>query len=209
MFDYQAELRRRIDQFSGYLQKMSRRRHREVKQGDCFIIFTEEDESGNSDGDELVESATPVLELAQSGFDDSFNLDTEFLDGGMEINLPEEGWREEFSQRRFIQFCFEQSSFYLDLPLQTLYRPEPEQILRYRKGFYFRRDTIDSEAHRKFIEDFDPLNKDYIYKDEDSAAEDMAFVLFQVWKFPVESRFWVKAAAFKDNSDWEWGVPID
>jgi hypothetical protein len=38
----------------------------------------------------------------------------------------------------------------------------------------------------------------------------MAFIFFQVWGFPVDWRFYVKAAAFGDKkTDWEWGTPID
>ena len=37
----------------------------------------------------------------------------------------------------------------------------------------------------------------------------MAFVFFQVWKFPVESRLFVSSAAFSGKHDWEQGVPIE
>jgi hypothetical protein len=43
----------------------------------------------------------------------------------------------------------------------------------------------------------------------DSAAEDMAFILFQVWMFPVESPLWVKAASFETDHRFEDGKRID
>ena len=42
-----------------------------------------------------------------------------------------------------------------------------------------------------------------------SAAEEMAFVLFSVWKFPVDWRFYVTAAAFHEATNWEKGVSIE
>jgi hypothetical protein len=46
------------------------------------------------------------------------------------------------------------------------------------------------------------------YGDERSAAENMAFVWFDVWRFPVDSRLYVTAAAFAEQTDWEQGFPI-
>ena len=43
---------------------------------------------------------------------------------------------------------------------------------------------------------WNPLQKVYLYRDEESAAEDMAFILFQIWNFPVDSPLYVKAASF-------------
>ena len=53
---------------------------------------------------------------------------------------PEEGWKQDAFQGRFIQFSFERNWFCLDMPLQTLYRTEAEQIVRSRKGFFYLRD---------------------------------------------------------------------
>jgi len=36
----------------------------------------------------------------------------------------------------------------------------------------------------------------------------MAFIFFQVWNFPVDSRFFVTACAFSGKKDWEQGFPI-
>ena len=47
-----------------------------------------------------------------------------------------------------------------------------------------------------------------MYGDEESAADDMAFVLFQVWKFPVNSKLFVTAASFNGKHHWETGAAI-
>ena len=110
---------------------------------------------------------------------------------------------------RFIQFSFENKWFCIDMPIQTLFRPEAEEILRYRKGFFDLADRKQFTLHGEDVEGHDPFRKIYVYGDEESAAEDMAFVFFQVWKFPVESRLFVSSAAFSGKHDWEQGVPIE
>jgi hypothetical protein len=54
-----------------------------------------------------------------------------------------------------------------------------------------------------------PLQKVYLYRDEESAAEDMAFIMFQVWKFPVDWRWYVQAASFHTEHKFEQGKPLD
>ena len=61
----------------------------------------------------------------------------------------------------------------------------------------------------KDIVKWDPLQKIYLYHDEESPAEDMAFILFQVWNFPVDSPLYVKAAAFEPGHRFEDGKRID
>lgn len=59
------------------------------------------------------------------------------------------------------------------------------------------------------IEGDDPFRKIYACGDEPSAAEDMAFIFFDVWRFPVDWRFYVSAAAFGGNHRWEQGAPVE
>jgi hypothetical protein len=94
------------------------------------------------------------------------------------------------------------------MPRQTLFRAEAEQILRRRRGFFYLRDRPEFTLHGEDIDGYDPFRKIYIYRDEESAAEDMAFIFFQIWKFPVDWRFYVTAAAFGQQTDWERGTPI-
>ena len=209
MFDYSEELARRTGQFAGYLKKMYHRAHEQVH-GSCFIIFEERHPSKGSGEPALTETIKPVLELVVAGFDDAGIASVTIADDSSEIELPDEGWREDDSSSRFIQFSIEKYWFCLDMPLQTLYRAEAEQILRYRKGFFYLRDRPQFTLNEEDVEGYDPFRKVYIYGDEVSAAEDMAFILFQVWKFPVDWRFYVTAAAFGDKkTDWEDGTPLE
>jgi hypothetical protein len=205
MFDYRGELERRIAQFAGYLRPMYYRSH-EIAQGSCFMIFEERRPNGVSDA-ELVEKRVIALQAVQSAFGEAgFMADD--LDSPT-VSLPDDGWRGDDSLRRFVQFSFENRWFCLDMPIQTLFRPEAEEILRYRKGFFYLSDRKEFTLYEEDVEGFDPFRKIYVYGDEESAAEDMAFIFFQVWKFPVESRLYVSAAAFNGEHDWEKGVPIE
>lgn len=203
MFDYRKELERRIAQFVDYLRPMNHRAH-EIAHGPCFMIFEERRPTGVSDG-VLVEKRELALHAVKSAFGEfGFSEDG----GGTSFGLPEEGWRADDSLNRFIQFSFENKWFCIDMPIQTLFRAEAEEILRYRQGFFDLADRKQFTLYGEDVDGFDPFRKVYIYGDEQSAAEDMAFIFFQVWKFPVDSRLYVTSSAFAGEHRWEQGVPI-
>ncbi len=206
MLDYRAELDRRIAQFASYLRPMNHRAH-EIAQTNCFIIF-EERRPGGESTPALAEKKELAVRVAPEAFGNPGNIDSPDL-GDEQRDLPDEGWRPDDSQNRFIQFSIENKWFCMDLPLQTLYRAEAEEILRYRKGFFYLRDRKQFTLYEEDVEGHDPFRKIYVYGDEESASEDMAFIFFHVWKFPVCSRFYVKAASFRGKHQWEWGVPIE
>ena len=209
MLDYSQELQRRIGQFAGYLKKMYHRAHEEVH-GSCFIIFEERSPTNGSAEAVLSEAAKPALELVVAGFDDAGFASITVTDELPPSDLPHEGWKHDDSSARFVQFSIEKDWFCLDMPLQTLYRAEAEQILRCRQGFFYLRDRPQFTLNEEDVEGYDPFRKVYIYGDEESAAEDMAFIFFQVWRFPVDWRFYVKAAAFSEKkTTWEHGTPLE
>ncbi len=204
MFDYRGELDRRIAQFASFLQPMHYRTH-EIARGSCFMIFDERRPTGPSDA-ALVEKRKIALQAVKSDFDE---FDFVAGDDSGSDGWPDEGWRGDDSLNRFVQFSFERNWFCIDMPIQTLFRPEAEQILRYRKGFFYLADRQQFTLYDEDVEGFDPFRKIYLYGDEVAAAEDMAFVFFQVWKFPVTSRLYVSSAAFGSEHEWERGVPIE
>ncbi len=209
MLEYSEILQRRIDQFAFYLKKMYNRSHMEAC-GPCFIKFKDRDPNIESDNPQLSEAVNPVLELvvheAEVTGMDSITMDNDFS----AIEFPEVGWREDNSQSRFIQFSIEEKWFCMDMPLQTLFRAEAEIILRSRKGFFYLSDRPEFTLYEEDVEGYDPFRKIYLYGDEVSAAEDMAFIFFQVWQFPVDSRFYVVANAFGGKTThWEEGTPIE
>ena len=207
--DYSETLQRRIDQFAGYLKKMRDRALKEIE-GSCFLVFDEKMAKGGNDLDELNEAVKPSIELVLHGMEISGGESITMDDAFSCPDLHEEGWREDNSQSRFIQFSFEEKWFCIDMPIQTLFPHEAEQILRSRKGFFYLRDRPEFTLYGEDVEGYDPFRKIYLYGDEQSAAEDTAFIFFQVWKFPVDWKFFVKAAAFGDKkTDWEWGTPME
>jgi hypothetical protein len=62
------------------------------------------------------------------------------------------------------------------MPRQTLSRDEAQQIVRYRTGFFYLSDRKQFTLHCEDVEGYDPFRKVYVYRDESSAAEDMAFI---------------------------------
>lgn len=209
MFEYREDVERRIVQFAGLLKKMHDRAHEEVC-GSCFMIFSENSSDDERGWAHLSAAAKPELELVSTVFGDDAQGSLALDDSLPFVELPDEGWREDDSQKRFIQYSFEEKWFCLDMPLQTLYRPEAEQILRSRRGFFFLRDRPEFTLYEEDVEGYDPFRKIYLYGDETAAAEDMAYIWFDVWKFPPDWRFCVKAAAFGDHiTNWERNTPLE
>ncbi len=195
-FDYNDELNRRIDQFAKWIRTMSGRRKR-FKRSNCFLIFDEEDPERSAPVAKL--SRAKSLVWAGSGFESGLGCDG---------NDPpqEESGDQSGDDGRFIQFCFEDTLFWMELPNTTLSRAEGERIMRDRPGFFWLKDNPGYAATR-LNEKLDPLTKFFLYGDEQRAAEDMAHIFFQQWKFPVTNRLFVKAACFQ-GPDFEWGLPI-
>ena len=113
---------------------------------------------------------------------------------------------------RYIQIAFLRDCFYLEMPKITLFPNEAALILRQRLGFYYARNRPDLRWVRRNWEDivkWDPLQKVYLYRDEESAAEDMAFIFFQVWKFPVDWRWYITSAAFHAKHRFEQGATLN
>ena len=200
---YLDEKRRRIEQFARYLRLMRLRRQNIVKRN-CFAIF-EEAPPDNADAPHIEESVALVADCrGNAGW--GWEGDQR---GSEEVPLPDRSGNESF---RYIQLAFHRDSFVLDIPKNTLFLPEAEQILRQRPGFYYaqnRRDLWWIAANWKDTVEWDPLQKVYLYGDEESAAEDMAFIMFQVWKFPVDWTWYVRATSFHTEHRFEQGKALD
>lgn len=84
------------------------------------MIFDEDPPSGQSGSSELAESVIPSLELAVAAFDEAGIASITVNDETPFLELPIEGWKENNSQKRFIQFSFEKDWFCMDIPFRNL-----------------------------------------------------------------------------------------
>ena len=208
MFDYRAELNRRTEQFAGYLRKGHNRAHG-IAHGPCFMVFAERPFDDGDEEGELVESETQVVQHAtELRPQATLNLEGD-LDTVIAVDAPEFSGCEPVSQSRFVQYSFERDWFCADLPVQTLHQPEAAQIIRDRLGFFYLQDRPEFTLFEEDVDGYDPFRKVYIYGDERSAAADLAFIYFGVWKFPVDWQFYVRAAAFSGKHAWEQDHPIE
>lgn len=204
MTDYQAEVERRIGQFRRCLEPMDHRAH-EVAHGPCFTVF----ENRRPDEDprrQRKEEREPVLAAMAEVFGERGAVGSQ-PDAPHLPDLPDEGWREEDSPIRFVQFSFERDWFCMDLPRQTFTFSEAMEVLWYRSGFFYLRDKPQFTLHRE-PEGHDPFRKVYVYGDEAEAGEDAAFLFFRVWEMLVGARLYVTSAAFGGKHVWERGTPL-
>ena len=168
----------------------------------AFIIFNE-DPPEDAESPKLKESVAIKVDCLAEGGSASGGSDADELPRG-------EGSRE--LPARYIQFAFMRDCFYLELPNNTVFPHEAEQIFRHRLGFYWAKDRPDLRWVRRNWKDmltWEPLQKIYLYRDEESAAQDMAFIVFQIWHFPVDTPLYVKAASFHTKHRFEHGKRID
>lgn len=206
MLEYNEERSRRITQFERYLKLMYLRAHKQVG-GSCFIVFQEEPTQDDSEDDNLnedVELPLVVSEQAQG----QINIDGLSDDSFLIRESGDDFWRPEDGQSRIVQFSFEEKWFCLDMPCCSLFKPEAEKILRERSGFFYLRDLPQFTLYGEDVEGHDPFRKIYLYGDERSAAEDTAYIFFDVWKFPVDWQFYVTADAFGNGPRFEQNFPL-
>lgn len=201
MNEFREELERRIAQFTHRLKLMHRRRHRWNQP--CYIIFDEDSGYGDGNARRLKAAKSRPVRAGIGSLSES----PDFTGDADDYGLPTGGWRCEDSLRRYVQFCWSRDWFCMDLPRQTLTRYEAGLILRDRSGFFYVGEQDTFTNFKDDVPRYDPFQKVYVFRDEAAAAEDMAWILFQLWKFPVDTRLYV--TAFCDDSNWEDRLPID
>ena len=103
------------------------------------------------------------------------------------------------SKTRIVQFAFMASGFYLDLP-DTSITPEEAKAAAQRPGFGFALNNLQKRLGER---QFDPVQRRYGYADQRAAAEDAAFVFFDLWHTPLDAWIKVTASAFEVSRRWE------
>ncbi len=210
MPEYEVEFERRVAQFHGYLETMHRRSH-EVADGFCFMVFKEnfsgkgKDRTKKAAKDRSRGRVCALVSVAgKPGDEGIFTPDEWSALDGLDAEMDEE-----FPFNRYVQFGFEEDRFLMDLPLGTLFKGEADEITARRSGFSWARFNGNSAVSEKDIEDFDPLQKFYGYGEESAAAEDAAFIFFEVWGLPANSRLYVSASSCHTRHSWERGEPFE
>ncbi len=204
-FDFAAEKRRRIEQFERALAPMHHRTVQLVKDC-CFAIIEERPEdfrttpalkaNARAEKPSAVSIGKSIGNMFGRGDDEPFDVD----------GWSDEGWRQDDSSSRFVQFIFLEHHFEMDLPRPMLWPDEAKVILQSRSGFFFLGDRGDTAMHAETVKTFCPLRKAYVHGDDYSAAEDIAFLFFTLWKFPIDSTLYL--STFGGGHTWENGIPL-
>ncbi|MBI3839983.1 MAG: hypothetical protein HY288_18840 [Planctomycetia bacterium] len=98
------------------------------------------------------------------------------------------------------------SGFYLDLPDATLTLEEAKRVVAEREGFGF---ALNNPLKRLGELQYDPVQRQYQHTEQRAAAEDAAYVFFDLWHTPLDAWIKVYAAAFEVARRWERGFSID
>ncbi|HUY34589.1 MAG TPA: hypothetical protein VMV69_17730 [Pirellulales bacterium] len=202
--EFTNDYRRRVHQFAGYLTLMESRT-REVG-GDCFIIFAERRHDGRGPTANLKAAKRQPVAVGVGGA----NQPGLFDDGADGPAGDEPAWRDDERHGRYVQFAYwsKKPFFVMDLPDSTLHVPEGRRVIRDLAGFFYVGERGDYPYYRHDVEEHNPLQKQYVFGDSASAAEDMAAIFFKVWNFPPDAVVYVTAASFFDKKRWEDDEPI-
>ncbi len=103
------------------------------------------------------------------------------------------------SKTRIVQFAFMSGGFYIDLP-DTSITPEDARVIAQRPGFEF---ALDRPQKRLGERQSDPVQRQYQYAEQQAAAADAAFVIFDLWGTPLDAWVTVQASAFEVSRRWE------
>lgn len=211
MEDYRTLKDQQIAMFERHLKLMVSRRKPERRQ-DCAVTYSENPPDTKPE-DELTDARAKQPEIVL--------VDTlgESIGGASKgdrdiLNVPDSSDQSSGSAdqgdrfSRFLQFAFMKHSFYMDLPCRILFQSEARQILTQLNGFFYLKDRrwphMSYESWQYTVRYWNPLQKEYLNGDERAAAEDMGFILFTLWKFPVDWDFYYRALHFGDGRrKWE------
>lgn len=106
--------------------------------------------------------------------------------------------------RRMIQVCFHEDWFAVDIPNTNILPREAERLVQERPGFYREAEKPDADVSDVTqIVEFDPVGRRYTYGQEQEAAEDAAWVFFDLWGLRPDQPLYVSASSFKTDHQWE------
>ncbi|GEM_PF-3972919 len=89
-----------------------------------------------------------------------------------------------------------------------LARVEAERLRRNRSGFFYVRERPAFSLHDEDANGFDPFRKVYLYGDEQTAAEDLAHVLYRVWDMPDSAPILATSGVFGEARRFDQATPL-
>jgi len=216
MNDYTDERQSKILMFERWLKLMVQHRADE-RLLDCAITFSENPPQGYN-SPRLEESRALPLPVALMAQQDAGAGGVDFLEQDI-IRVPasdngDGGGSDGHGARRYLQFAFMKRTFYMDLPKNTVWPEEARQLIARSPGFFYLRDGrfpwMSFESWQKTVREWNPLQKEYLNSDTRGAAEDMAYILFTLWRFPLDWQFYRRTLVFngRKKRGWEGVGPV-
>jgi len=107
-------------------------------------------------------------------------------------------------RERMVQLYFREDWFAIDIPNTYIVPAEACKLLGERQGFYREAETPDAGVSDVVhVVNYDPVGKRYTYGQEQDAAEDAAWIFFDLWSLDPSRPIYVSAASFKSGHQWE------
>jgi hypothetical protein len=121
------------------------------------------------------------------------------------VPMPEEAGYRLSATERIIQFAATEKGYYVDLPDTTVTPEEASKIVAERPGFAYALDRVEKTLGER---QFDPVQRCYTYDQEKEAAEDAVYILYDIWRTPLEQWISVTGSSFDTDASWEQGFSM-
>lgn len=171
------QLTRRIAQFESLIERLQSMWHARHKDPECYLVIDEFPVGVTRPKASYIDNdpASPPAPTRLRGSD---------------------------SFARYAQLAFHGSWFYLELPDMTLSPSEGERLAHDRPGFFHLKDRPDSpssfgaDKSARLVRELNPVHKCYRAGDKVSAATDLAYLWFTLWRLPADWVFQAKLSYF-------------
>jgi hypothetical protein len=186
MHDPRVELLRRCAQFATHLEALRSRWNARRRNPDCYTIILETREY-TSDGNDPSKLRAQVQQL---------------------------DWRFSDLWSHYVQFAWQGTWFYMELPDSTLGPSEAQRLIAARPAFFYLKDRPESQsafseqAWRKLVAEHNPVHRLYRASEIMAAAQDTAYVWFTLWALPLDWVFYTRTAYFKGKPQEELNVSL-
>ncbi len=201
---YGPEVSRRTEQIAKLIDAMDHRAH-QVAKGSCFLIISER--PGDDSERRSLRARRSVWRRVTASVGGRVSSEHAWTCG--QTNCDRTNENDDYVPR-FVQWCFDFRRFAIDLPNSTLTSSEGKAIIHAKPGFFYEAQSpTPGVSCESDIRRWNSLIKFYLYGDARQAAQEAGWILFQLWKLPVDSRLYIRASSFHKRFRWEWDVPLE
>lgn len=188
----QALIMRRMRQFTRRLKAMWGRAHQGVGQRLHLILSTHRHPRASFEACAEKLAKVHLDGESEKGINQQWIEEFNLAWGGIANKADKWIWKRLVARMRYVQFDFDNNPWFsMCIPKASLSEADSQRILRERKDYFYLRHLFKSKSAKKQLKHWDPLSKYYKCGELHIATQDLAYLLFKVWRFDANWRFYL------------------